>query len=284
MRLKETLMPLTIDLSGTVTLVTGVTSGIGRGIGRIFAQAGSRIVGCARHTADSPEAEAFRSEVESHGSLAHYISCDTSTEDGPAHLVSEAIRRFQRVDYVASNAGRNVFTGVDNSTLSDWDECMRLNLRSHWLLAQAVRPYLFEAASANRSSEAGSPVFLVNTSNHADATLPGCFPYNVAKAGLKSLVQSLAIEWGPTVRSFGVAPGFIETEANEQWFKRFADPTGERARTEAAHPVGRLGTTEEIGALFTFLASRYAEFMSGTTVIVDGGRSALMQDGMKEFR
>jgi NAD(P)-dependent dehydrogenase (short-subunit alcohol dehydrogenase family) len=276
-------MPLTVDLSGSVTIVTGVTSGIGAGVAEVFARAGSAVVGCGRRGSESEEAAAFLEAAERRGASAEYVSCDISDTDGPAKVVAAAADRFGRIDFVVSNAGRNVFTGIDESSLGDWQECIDLNLRSHWLLAQAVAPHLRAAAKAPVAPDGAGPVFMVNTSNHAYATIPGCFPYNVTKAGMTALVQSLAIEWGPHVRAVGVAPGFIETEANGEWFARFEDPQEERRRTEAMHPVGRLGTPEEVGALFVFLASRYAAFVTGTTILADGGRSALMQDGMKEF-
>ncbi|MFP4565100.1 MAG: SDR family oxidoreductase [Spirochaetaceae bacterium] len=276
-------MALTVDLSGSVTIVTGVTSGIGAGVSEMFARAGSAVVGCGRRSSGSDEAVAFLESAERHGASAQYVSCDISHADGPERVVAAAAERFGRIDCVVSNAGRNVFTGIDESSLDDWQECIDLNLRSHWLLARAVAPHLRAAAADPRAPDGAGPVFMVNTSNHAYATIPGCFPYNVTKAGMTALVQSLAIEWGPLVRAVGVAPGFIETEANREWFARFEDPHAERRRTETMHPVGRLGTPEEVGALFVFFASRYAAFVSGTTVLADGGRSALMQDGMKEY-
>jgi NAD(P)-dependent dehydrogenase (short-subunit alcohol dehydrogenase family) len=277
-------MALTVDLSGSVTIVTGVTSGIGAGVAEVFARAGSAVVGCGRRAPDSTEAAAFLETAERHASAAEYVSCDVSAAEGPARVVAAAAERFGRIDYVVSNAGRNVFTGIDGSSADDWEECINLNLRSHWLLAQAAAPYLRAAAETPPAPDGSGPAFMVNTSNHAYSTIPGCFPYNVTKAGIAALVQSLAIEWGPAIRAVGVAPGFIETEANREWFARFEDPAEERRRTEAMHPVGRLGLPEEMGALFVFLASRYAAFISGTTVLADGGRSALMQDGMKDYR
>ena len=92
------------------------------------------------------------------------------------------------------------------------------------------------------------------------------------------LVRSLAIEWGPAVRTVGVAPGFIDTAGNDTWFDSFPDPEAERRRTIDLHPVKRIGTVEEVGALCVYLASPYARFISGTTILMDGGRSALMQD------
>ncbi|MFW5995411.1 MAG: SDR family oxidoreductase, partial [Spirochaetia bacterium] len=124
---------------------------------------------------------------------------------------------------------------------------------------------------------------VINGSNHAWSSIPGCFPYNAAKAALLGLVQSIAIEWGPRIRAVGVAPGFIDTPGNDTWFQSFEDPAEARRKTEAIHPAGRIGTVDEIGAVCAFLASSHASFISGVTIPVDGGRSALMQDGAREY-
>jgi NAD(P)-dependent dehydrogenase (short-subunit alcohol dehydrogenase family) len=100
----------------------------------------------------------------------------------------------------------------------------------------------------------------------------------VTKTALTGLVRSQAIEWGPEIRTVGVAPGFIETPGNNKWFESFSDAEAERNRTIKLHPAGKLGSVEEVGAFCAFLASEYAAFMTGTTYLMDGGRSALMQD------
>jgi len=260
-----------IQLSDRRAFVSGVTSGIGAGIAEALARAGCDVAGCGRSGADSDGARAFVAAVERHGRRAFYFTGDVSDPSVPDALVARAIESLGGLDILVSNAGRNVFKGAADCDEAAWDECMNLDLASHWRLARAARPHL--AASASQPG-----MILVIGSNHGWSTIPGCFPYNVAKAGLLGLVQSLAIEWGPGIRTVGIAPGFIDTAGNQAWFDSFPNPAAERARTERMHPVGRLGTVEEIGALCVFLASPLAGFISGTTLCVDGGRSALMQD------
>lgn len=144
-----------------------------------------------------------------------------------------------------------------------------LNLASHWRLARIAKPYL---------EQSGNGVILLMTSNHAFCSIPGCFPYNVTKTAITGLVRSLTIEWGPKIRTVGVAPGFIDTAGNDTWFNSFPDAMAERQRTINLHPVKKIGTVEEVGALCVYLASPMAGFISGTTILMDGGRSALMQD------
>lgn len=262
-------MPLEINLTGKRALVTGVSSGIGAAIASTLAQAGCDVAGCGSRPADDAGARAFVDAVKAQGRAAHYFSVNLATETGPVKFVEFAAQKLGGIDLVVSNAGRNIFKGAKDCTEADWAECMNLDLASHWRLARAARPYLEKASTG---------VVIAIGSNHAWGTIPGCFPYNVAKAGLLGLVQSLAIEWGPRIRSVGIAPGFIDTAGNDAWFNSFPDPAAERARTEKLHPVGRLGSVGEIGALCAFLASEHGGFISGTTLLVDGGRSALMQD------
>jgi NAD(P)-dependent dehydrogenase (short-subunit alcohol dehydrogenase family) len=263
-------MSLAIDLAGKRALVTGVTSGIGAGIAIALAKAGCDVAGCGRSATGSNGVRDFTASVEAERRRAVYVSADVAKREAPEKLVADVVSSLGGLDILVSNAGRNVFKGASGTTDADWDECMELDLASHWRVAKAARPQLAKAKPG---------VVIIIGSNHAWGTIPGCFPYNVAKAGLLGLVQSLAIEWGPEVRAVGIAPGFIDTAGNQTWFDSFPDSAAERARTEKMHPVGRIGSVEEIGALCAFIASPMAGFISGTTLCVDGGRSALMQDG-----
>jgi NAD(P)-dependent dehydrogenase (short-subunit alcohol dehydrogenase family) len=267
-------MTLSIDLSGKKAFVTGVTDGIGAGIAEFLAKAGCDVAGCGRRSGKEAGAIAFLKSVEEQQKQVHYFSGDLAHKEEPARLVRQAATALGGIDILVSNAGRNVFRGVEECTERDWQECLDLDLASHWRLAQAAKPFLEQD-----SAEPG--VILLIASNHAWNTIPGCFPYNVAKAGMLGLVQSLAIEWGPRIRTVGIAPGFIDTPGNQIWFDSFPDPAAERLRTEKMHPVGRMGNVAEIATLCAFLVSPWGGFVSGTTLIADGGRSALMQDSGK---
>jgi NAD(P)-dependent dehydrogenase (short-subunit alcohol dehydrogenase family) len=260
-------MALSIDLTSKRVLVTGASDGVGAGVARVLAKAGCRVVGTGSVPHDHPRAQAFREAVS-----PLYLSGDLHDPEVPARLVEAAVAALGGLDIVISNAGRNSFHGAAASTEKDWQDCMNLNLASHWRLAKAARPHLKESTHG---------VVVLMTSNHAYSTIPGCFPYNVAKTALTGMVQALAIEWGPSIRVVGVAPGFIDTPGNQAWFDSFPDPVLERRLTEDNHPVGRIGTPEEVGNLCAFLASPLAGFITGNTILMDGGRSALLQDGQK---
>jgi len=263
-------MPLTVDLKGKRALVTGASDGVGAGVARMLARAGCDVAGTGLVEADHERARVFMHAVEAEGRRACYLAGDDAVEQAtPARWVAGAVAALGGLDIVVSNAGQNGFHGVNECTEEQWEHNLNLNLASHWRLARAAYPYLTQCASG---------VFLVMASNHAYRTIRGCFPYNVAKTALTGLVRALAIDWSPTVRAVGIAPGFIDTPGNQRWFDSFPDPVAERQRTERRHLVGRLGQPEEIGALCAFLASSQAGFINGNTILADGGRGALIQD------
>ncbi len=253
-----------IDLRDKIVLITGVSSGIGAGIAKMFAKAGANISGCAT----SLDGSEFIEAAKANSVKALYTQCDVSKEDELQKLVKNTIETFGKIDVLVSNAGRNFFEGAANCDEEHWRQNIDLNLAVHWRLARLCKPEL----------ERNNGVIVIITSNHAYSTIPGCFPYNIAKTALTGLVRSLAIEWGPSIRTVGIAPGFIDTPGNQKWFDSFQDAQKERQRTINLHPVKQLGTADEVGAWCVFLVSDYAAFCSGTTYLVDGGRSALMQD------
>ena len=260
---------LNIDLKNKVVLVTGVTSGIGAGIAAIFSQAGCVVSGCGRREESHADVQSFHGKGAEYQRATLYTQTDVTNDDDLKNLVDRTLDKFGKIDFLISNAGANSFQGSKECSDEDFDKNLNLNLRSHWKISQLCEPYLGK-------SDNGTIVII--TSNHAFSTIPGCFPYNTTKTALRGLVQSLAIEWGPKIRAVGIAPGFVETAGAQTWFNSFPDPRVERQRTNALHPSGRIGTPDEVGAFCAFLCSEYGKFMNGTTYLMDGGRSALMQD------
>lgn len=261
-------MALSIDLSGKTVVITGASSGIGMGMAIMFARAGAKVVGCSELAPEHPQSLLFLNRVSAEGDVS-YVQTDVTNKADLENLINFTLSKYGTINILLSNAGRNIFEGADNCSDESWDKNQHLNLQSHWQIARLCKPYL---------EKYGEGVIIFTASNHAYASIPGCFPYNIMKTALMGLVRSLAIEWGPNIRTLGIAPGFIDTAGNQVWFNRFADPLAERERTVQMHPVKKLGTPEEIGAWCVFLASSYAAFASGTTYLIDGGRSALLQD------
>lgn len=257
-------MSLSIDLTGKVVLITGVSSGIGAAVAEMFAKAGADVAGCAT----AKDGREFISAVQKQRRKVLYVSADVTNDVQLKKFTEQTVNTLGKIDIVVSNAGRNIFEGAENCDEEHWQANIQLNLAAHWKVARLCKSHL----------EKQKGVIIIMSSNHSCSTIPGCFPYNVTKTALTGLVRSLAIEWGPAIRTVGVAPGFIDTPGNQKWFDSFTDAQEERQRTINLHPVKRIGTPEEVGAWCVFLASEYAAFASGTTYLLDGGRSALMQD------
>lgn len=257
-------MALTIDLKGKIALVTSVTSGIGLGIAKMMAKAGCTVIGCAEQSETSDVAQRFLAEMGSFEAHSDYFKADMVVTEDIDGLVSDITGDYGRLDILVSNAGQNVFTGLENSTEKDWQFNLDLNLSAHWRLAKRCKSLL----------DGNNGVIIVMASSHAS----GCAPYKIAKTALTGLVKSLARESGPGIRTIGIAPGFIDTSGNQQWFNSFIRTEEERQRTIDLHPVKKLGTIEEIGGWCVFLSSKYAGFASGTTYLIDGGRNAVLRD------
>jgi NAD(P)-dependent dehydrogenase (short-subunit alcohol dehydrogenase family) len=221
------------------------------------------------HGRDRSQADEVVGLVEAAGGAASAILLDLRGDSTADELVDYAIAATGRVDVLVNNAGANVFRGILEATLNDWEDCLNLDLRAVWLCARA----------AARVMGPGSAIVNVS-SNHASATLPGVFPYNVAKAGVLALTQSLAIELAPLgIRTNVVCPGYIDTPINDTYFATFANPEEKRHRVEMLHPLGRMGAVDEVARAIRFLASENdSGFTTGSVLTIDGGRSTLMQD------
>jgi NAD(P)-dependent dehydrogenase (short-subunit alcohol dehydrogenase family) len=260
---------LEIDLRNKVAIVTGVSSGIGKGVATKLAQAGCKVSGCGRTDENEASVKDFLNASNNFDVEMLYTKIDVTQTADLEKLVNNTVKSFGKIDILVSNAGANVFVGAEKCSQEEWMHNHQLNLSSHWIISKLCKPYL---------ERSGRGVIIIMTSNHAFSSIPGCFPYNVTKTALTGLVRSLAIEWGPEIRTVGVAPGFIETPGNNKWFESFPDAEAERNRTIKLHPAGKIGSVDEVGAFCAFLASEYAAFMTGTTYLMDGGRSAILQE------
>lgn len=252
--------------AGKTVLVTGASKGIGRATAQLFGTYGAHVIA---HGRDEAQLDEVREEIVHAGGSSHSVTGDLRAPETPQRLVDAALAATGRLDALVNNAGANVFRGVLDATLDDWDDALSLDLRAVWLCSKYAAAVM------------GPGGAIVNvTSNHATSTLPGVFPYNVAKAGVNALTQSLAIELAPLgIRANAIAPGYIDTPINEDYFATFPDPAGARASAERLHPLGRLGRADEVAHGIEFLAdSQKSGFTTGTILTLDGGRASLLQD------
>ncbi len=146
-------------------------------------------------------------------------------------------------------------------SIDEWDSVLETDFRSYWLCAKYAQEYMDEGSIINISS------------NHAFSTMPAHFPYNAVKAGINGMTRSMALDFGPEIRVNTINPGWVAVERTTDEMDN-----EERQHLESIHPIGRIGTPEDIAGTVAFLASEDAAFITGASLLVDGGRSAVMQD------
>jgi NAD(P)-dependent dehydrogenase (short-subunit alcohol dehydrogenase family) len=240
-----------LDYSGKVVLVTGGTKGIGAGIARSFLQAGAQVIVCARSPVE---------ELPFVGSArAAFIGADVRDVESLNALFEQIRRDYGRLDVLINNAGGSPSTDAGSASPRFHESIIRLNLIAPLNVAQQANRLMQETA------EGGCIVFVGSIS--AMRASPGTAAYGAAKAGVLSLVQSLAVEWAPKVRVVAVSPGLVRTE---QSHLHYGDEQGVAA-VSAGIPAGRMALPEDIGNACVFIASPLASYASGSNLLLHGG-------------
>ena len=243
-----------------MVLVTGGGAGIGRAIARRLAAEGACV---AILDTDAAAAHALANEIGSSKALA--FPGDVTSEQDIAAAMAAVTERFGGLDVLVGNAGATTQGRLDDVTPEDWDRETGVTLRAAFLCVRAALPML--AARRGNVVAIGSVNGFIYVGNPA---------YSAAKAGLRSLVQAIAVEYGPRgVRANLVSPGTVRTE-HESWKARLARDPEIFEKLAKWYPVGRVGTPDDIAAAVAFLASDEAAFVSGAELVVDGGLTAGM--------
>jgi NAD(P)-dependent dehydrogenase (short-subunit alcohol dehydrogenase family) len=249
------------DLSGKVALVTGSTRGIGKSIAEEMARAGAKIVVSSRK-ADA--CEQVRAEFAGRGYEVLAQPCNVSRKEELQALVDATVKRWGRVDIAVSNAASNPYYGPLAAIPDDaFDKIFLNNVKSVLWLASMTLPGMAERGGGSFISVGSIGGILANTVIGA---------YGMSKAADHHLVRNLAAEWGPkNVRVNAIAPGLIRTD----FAKALWEDEKRRKEREAATPLRRLGEPKDIGAIAVFLASEAAAFITGQTIVADGGVTIL---------
>jgi len=246
-----------LDVAGRVVAVTGAGSGLGRGIAARFAEAGARVV--AHHRASRDGALALAERLGPARAVA--VGGDLSREADAQALVGRAVEAFGRLDVLVNNAGTYPLAGLLDMTAAQWDEVVAANLTSVFLCTRA--------AARQMVAQGGGGAVVNVTSIEAESPLPSHSHYAAAKAGAAAHTRAAAQELGRHgIRVNAVAPGLVWREGIEE-----AWPEGV-ARYLAAAPLGRLGRPEDVADACLFLASPAARWITGASLVLDGGLSA----------
>ena len=254
---------MNLELEGKVVIVTGASRGIGKAIATSLAAEGANLVICARGKEKLDEAaEALRKQ----GASVHAIALDITDPDAGERLVAAATDTFGGVDGLVGNAGGNRRKPVLDTSDSDWQDIIELNLMSHIRCGKA-------AAQAMKARGGGSLVF-VSSIFGREAGGAGLSIYNTTKSALISMAKIMAIELAPEgIRVNTVAPGSIRFPGGS-WDRRcIEDPDGMAVFIEQNLPLGRFGKAEEVADVVAFLVSQRASLITGACITVDGSQS-----------
>ena len=249
---------MTRDLEGKVALVTGGTSGIGRDTAQLFAKAGAKVVIAGRREAEGRETEDL---VRAAGGDGLFVKTDVSKAAEVEALIKIAVDQFGRLDVAFNNAGiEGAWVPIARQTEADWDRTIEINLKGVWLcLKYEIRQMLKQGgggAIVNTSSITG----LIGTA--------GAAAYSASKHGVIGLTKSAALETARNgIRINAVCPAVVETPMG----KRLFGAAVAHKSVLNFHPVGRLGQPMEIAEAVVWMCSDRASFMTGQSLVLDGG-------------
>lgn len=247
------------DLNGKVAIVTGGNGGIGLGMARGLARAGARVVVAARNVGKSDQAIV---ELKAFGPEALAVAVDVTDEQSVNSLVSEVMAHCGRVDILISNAGTSIRNKPELLTIDDWHHVLDTNLTSAFLCARAVYPHLC-AAGGGKIINVGS-ILSIFGAPHAAA-------YGASKGAIVQLTKSLATAWASdNIQVNTILPGWIETELTDRAREQVP---GLYERVLARTPAKRWGQIDDLAGAAVFLASAASDFVTGTSLTVDGGYS-----------
>lgn len=244
-----------------VVLITGGTKGIGAGIARCFLSAGAQVIVCGRNAPEQlPEAD---------GRKAAFLAADVRDSESLDALFSDIQKQYGRLDVLINNAGGSPFALAAETSPRFHESILRLNLIAPLNVAQHANRLM-------QAQESGGSIVFIGSISALRAS-PGTAAYGAAKAGILSLVQSLAVEWAPKVRVVAVSPGLVKTE---QSHLHYGDEEGIAAVSQTI-PAGRMAEPEDIGNACLFVASPQAGYASGCNLLLHGGgeRPAFLSAG-----
>lgn len=236
-------------------LVTGASRGIGRAIAEALAESGVRLILHNRQASD--EARSICERCSERGSDVVRTEADLSTQTGVESLLAQ-VRKVGPLHGLVNNAGVYEEADLFGTDVGEWERVMGINLRAPFFLIRGLAPNLQEAG--------GAVVNLSSIMGHRPS--PGAYPYQASKAALRHLTKALALELAPHVRVNTVSPGFIMTDINSGAWQNPAF----RRQVEGETPLARWGQPDDIAGVVRFLLSDEARFITGQTLLVDGGK------------
>ena len=249
-------------LQDRVAIVTGGARGIGEGCCLLFAEEGASVV-----IADIQDGEGQRlaDRINSGGGKAVFVHADLGKEADIAAMTRAALDSFGTIDILINNAGVELFKNTLETSTDEWEHCINVDLRGVFLATKYALPTML-------AKDKGA---ILNISSvHAIQTIKGITAYAAAKGGVAAMTRAMALDHAPSVRINTIFPGFIATTIWDRFVAAAPDPDKLVADVLAMQPMGRLGTAEDIARAALFLVSDESAWITGATLLVDGGLTA----------
>ncbi len=254
-------------LQNQVAIITGASSGIGAGVAKSLADAGATVVVNYPVPATKDAAEAVLSGIVSAGGKGITAQCDVSKEAEVQKMFADVVSQFGTVDILVNNAGLQRDSAFEHMTLDQWDLVLNVNLTGQFLCArEAIREFLRRGVDPNRSKAAGKIIHM--SSVHEVIPWAGHANYAASKGGIMMLMKSIAQEFAEKkIRINSICPGAIQTPINKQAWE-----TPEALKSLLTLiPYQRIGQPGDIGNVAVWLASDDSDYITGTSIFVDGG-------------
>ncbi len=257
---------MTSRLTGKTALITGATSGIGKATALVFSDEGADVVITGRR---AELGEAVAAEIGRRGVRSAFIQADHSQLADCERAVAETIRQFGRIDILFNNAGVVTNGTAESTSEEDWQYLMNLNVTAVWRMSRLVLPHM---------RAQGGGVIVNNASDWGVVGAANALAYATSKGAVVLMTKSMALDHAAEgIRVNAVCPGdtFVERWVEQGSFKESGATTYEQANAEAGYlPMKRFGRPEEIARAVLFLACEDSSFVTGATLLVDGGNTA----------
>ncbi len=247
-------------LAGKTAIVTGAASGIGAASAEAFAQEGARVICCDLEEANLAE---LMATIQRTGGEAEFVRVDVSRSDQVEQMVTQAARRYGKIDILFANAGYQFVKPLAEVEEAEWDRLLAVNLKGVFLCSKYVIPIMMRS---------GGGSIIASGSVLSFVAAPGLAAYCASKAGILNLIRGIATDYGShRIRANCICPGCIDTPLAQVFFSSQADPEAAKRSSAASHVLGRIGSPAEVARAAVFLASDESSFVTGSSLMVDGG-------------